>query len=135
MGGWEGNTAVSNGQRRHPTITWFPGRGAEWGRCSGKAGWSAWLDSANTGGSGHIVGLYQHQIERLLKDLGLQAGPAGTTQLKNPGLFRGASSRTSAKTTDRRRAFLPKDEFEATVDAFFVQPPLMQIWPAVSRAS
>src|SRR5215469_9423961 len=37
----------------------------------------------------HIVDLYQHQIEHLLKDLSLQAGPAGTTQLKNPGLFRG----------------------------------------------
>ena len=65
-------------------------------------GWSSELDSANTGGSGRIVGLYQHQIERLPKDLGrhgsatnssyggslAQAGPAGTTQLKNAGLFR-----------------------------------------------
>ena len=35
-----------------------------------------------------IVGSYQHQIEHLFKDLVLQGGPAGTTQLKNPGLFR-----------------------------------------------
>ena len=65
-------------------------------------GGSSELDSANTGRSGRIVGLYHRQIEHLLKDLGLhgsainatsggslaQAGPARTTRLKNPGLFR-----------------------------------------------